>query len=347
MDAQTPASSPAPVAPAPAYLPAPKPPRRVSLFGVFLILCVLGVLSLFLMGAIASSVAAGQPKIGLIEVSGAISDEGARGLFGAGSAGGAREFMAQTAKAERDDAVKAVVIRINSPGGSASASQEMFEAVQRLRAKKPVICSMGDLAASGGYYIAAGCDKIYANPATLTGSIGVISEFPNYGDLARKLGVGQTIIKSGKFKDAGNPARPLTAEEQQLFQGMVNSIFAGFKADVVRGRSKATGGKLTAAKLAALATGRVFTGRQAKDVLLVDEIGGLYDAVQYAAQIGKISGEPEIKPMASSGGLGALFGASSSSGALGTLSNTFGESVGRGAVKQFEESAQTSAPVLR
>ena len=197
---------------------------------------------------------------------------------------------------------------------------------------------MGDLAASGGYYIAAGCDKIYANPASLTGSIGVISEFPNYAEIFKKVGLGQTIIKSGKFKDAGNPARPLTAEEQQLFQEMVNSIFAGFKADVVRGRAKATGGKLTATKLAALATGRVFTGRQAKDALLVDEIGGLYDAVEEAARVGKISGTPEIKSMATSSGLGALFGASSSAGAIGTLSNTFGESVGRGAVKQFEES---------
>ena len=340
MDASTPAPAPAPIAPAPVFVAPPKAPRRVSLWAVLLILFVLGVLSLFLMGAIASSVADSQPKIGLIEVSGAISDEGARGLFGAGSAGGAREFMAQTAKAEKDDAVKAVVIRVNSPGGSASASQEMFEAVQRLRAKKPVICSMGDLAASGGYYIAAGCDKIYANPASLTGSIGVISQFPNYGDLARKLGIGETTIKSGKFKDAGNPSRPLTAEEQQLFQEMVNSIFAGFKADVVRGRNKATGGKLTAAKLAGLATGRVFTGRQAKDALLVDEIGGLYDAVHYAGKLAKISGDPELKPMASSGGLGALFGASSSSGALGALSNSFGESVGRGAVKQFTESAQ-------
>ncbi|RYF46047.1 MAG: S49 family peptidase [Cytophagaceae bacterium] len=145
-----------------------------------------------------AAIAASQPKIGLIEVSGAISDEGARGLLGVGSAGGARDFMKQTEKAAEDDSIKAVVIRVNSPGGSASASQEMFQAVQRLRAKKPVICSMGDVAASGGYYIAAGCDKIYANPATITGSIGVISQFPNYGELARKLGVGETTVKSGK-----------------------------------------------------------------------------------------------------------------------------------------------------
>ncbi len=340
----SPAVAPAPQ-PVPIFVPVPTPPRKITFWQIFWIVIVSGILLMWIFGAIAGAIAESQPKIGLIEVSGAISDEGARGLLGAGSAGGARAFMDQTEKAANDDSVKAVVIRINSPGGSASASQEMFEAVQRLRAKKPVICSMGDLAASGGYYIASGCDKIYANPATLTGSIGVISEFPNYSELARKLGVGATVIKSGKFKDAGNPARPLTAEEQKLFQDMVNSIFAEFKRDVVRGRKAATGGKLTAEKLAALATGRVFTGRQAKAVLLVDENGGLYEAVQEAAKRGKISGTPQIKEMGGGGGLGALFGASSSSGALGAITNTFGESVGRGAVRELQEQAQTQSNI--
>lgn len=302
---------------------------------------------MWIVGAIAAAAAASQPKIGLIEVSGAITDEGARGLLGAGGAGGARQFMEQTEKAANDDSVKAVVIRVNSPGGSASASQEMFQAVQRLRAKKPVICSMGDVAASGGYYIAAGCDKIYANPATLTGSIGVISQFPNYGELARKLGIGETTVKSGKFKDAGNPTRDLTPEEKKLFQDMVNSIFAEFKNDVVRGRKAATGSKLTAQKLALLATGRVFTGRQAKAALLVDENGGIYEAVQEAAKRGKLptTEKPTIKEFSGGGGLSSLFGASSPSGALGALTNTFGESVGRGAVRELQEQAQTGSTV--
>ncbi|BCM91707.1 putative signal peptide peptidase SppA [Abditibacteriota bacterium] len=335
-----------PPTPVPVFAPVPVPPRKISFWKVFWIVVVSGILLLWIWGAIASLVAASQPQIGLIEVSGAITDQGAKGLLGAGSAGGAREFMEQTEKAEKDDSVKAVVIRINSPGGSASASQEMFEAVQRLRAKKPVICSMGDVAASGGYYIAAGCDKIYANPATLTGSIGVISEFPNYSELFRKVGLGATTIKSGKFKDAGNPARPLTAEEKQLFQDMVNSIFAEFKNDVVRGRKAATGGKLTAEKLASLATGRVFTGRQAKAALLVDENGGLYDAIQDAAKRANITGTPKIKEFSSGGGLGALFGASSSSGILGAITNTFGESVGRGAVRELQQQTQSNLPTI-
>ena len=341
--APSPTSSPTPV---PVFVPVPTPPRRITLWQVFWILIVSAILLMWIVGAISAAATAGQPKIGLIEVSGAITDEGARGLLGAGGAGGARQFMEQTEKAANDDTIKAVVIRVNSPGGSASASQEMFQAVQRLRAKKPVICSMGDVAASGGYYIAAGCDKIYANPATLTGSIGVISEFPNYGELARKLGVGTTVIKSGKFKDAGNPARPLTAEEQKLFQNMVNSIFAEFKNDVVRGRKAATGGKLTPQKLALLATGRVFTGKQAKAALLVDDNGGLYEAVQEAAKRGNISDtSPTIKEMGGGGGLGALFGASSSSGILGAITNTFGESVGRGAVRELQQQAQSQSTI--
>ena len=352
MDANTspvPPSSPvsAPPAPVPIYVQVPPPSRKITFPQLFWILLVSGLLLMWIVGAMAAATAESQPKIGLIEVSGAISDEGARGLLGAGSAGGARAFMEQTAKAANDDSVKAVVIRVNSPGGSASASQEMFEAVQRLRAKKPVICSMGDIAASGGYYIAAGCDKIYANPATLTGSIGVISQFPNYAEIFKKLGLGETTIKSGKFKDAGNPSRALTAEEKQLFQNMVNSIFAEFTRDVVRGRKAATGGKLTAQKLALLATGRVFTGRQAKDALLVDENGGLYDAVQEAAKRGKISGTPEIKTFTSGGGLSSLLGASSSTQGLDALSNTFGESVGRGAVRELQAQAQNGVPTMR
>ncbi|RYX81738.1 signal peptide peptidase SppA, partial [bacterium] len=324
----------------------PTPPKKLTIWQIFWIFIVCGTLLLWLVGGIIAAVASTQPRIGLIDVSGAISDEGARGLFGAGSAGGAREFMEQTEKAAKDDTIKAVVIRVNSPGGSASASQEMFEAVQRLRAKKPVICSMGDVAASGGYYIAAGCDKIYANPATLTGSIGVISQFPNYGELFRKVGLGETTIKSGKFKDAGNPSRPLTAEEKKLFQDMVNSIFTEFKNDVVRGRKAATGGKLTAQKLALLATGRVFTGRQAKEALLVDENGGLYDAIQEAAKRGKIEGTPKIREFSGGGALGSLFGASSSGGIMGALTNTLGESVGRGAVRELQQQAQTSSPAF-
>ena len=216
-----------------------------------------------------------KPSVGLIELSGPISDSGAGGLLG-GTSGGARGFIREVEAARKDDNIKSVVIRINSPGGAASASQEMYEAVMRLRKAKPVICSMGDVAESGGYYTAAACTKIYANRATTTGSIGVITEFPNYQELAKKVGIGQSIIKSGKFKDTGNPARPLTAEEKQLFQGLITNLYNQFVNDIVTGRKEATKGQLTREKLLKLANGRVYTGEQAVQNKLIDETGDLY-----------------------------------------------------------------------
>ena len=280
-----------------------------------------------------------QPSIGLIEVSGAISDAGASTLLG-GTAGGARQFIRQTEAARKDPQIKAVVIRVNSPGGSASASQEMYEAVMRLRREKPVICSMGDVAASGGYYTAAACNKIYANRATTTGSIGVITEFPNYQELAQKIGIGSAIIKSGKFKDTGNPARPLTDEEKQLIQGLIKNLYAQFVGDVVAGRKEATKGQLTREKLLKLADGRVYTGEQAVKNGLIDETGDLYTAVNYARQQAKL---PEDAPVTSlsggGGGLLSVFGASSQSAAE-TLSQSAGAAFARGAMSEFTSEAK-------
>ena len=325
--------------PTPVYLP----PKRKPSYGlwpwlaliIFLGISFLGVL---LIGALLGDVA--KPSVGLIEVSGAISDSGASGLLG-GTSGGARDFIRQIESARQDPNIKAVVIRINSPGGAASASQEMYEAVMRLRSEKPVICSMGDVAASGGYYTAAACSKIYANRATTTGSIGVITELPNYQELARKVGVSQAIIKSGKFKDTGNPARPLTAEEKQLFQGLINNLYQQFVGDVVAGRKAATAGKLTRAKLLKLADGRVYTGEQAVQNGLVDEIGDLYTAVRYANKQAKLDEDAPVTPLASGGGLGSLFGASVQS-AIGGISESAGAAFARGALNQFQTQAQNS-----
>ena len=251
---------------------------------------VIGFIGLSLIAsAVGGSVATGS-SVGLVELSGMITDQGASGLLG-GRSGGARAFMEDLERAEKDPNVKAVVIRVNSPGGSASASQEMYEAVLRLRKKKPVICSMGDVAASGGYYVAAACNKIYANPSTITGSIGVISQFLNYQGLFRKVGLDETTIKSGKFKDAGNPNRPLTADERKYFQGMVLSIYGQFVDDIAAGRKDATKGKLTREKVRVLADGRVYTGKQAKANQLVDEVGGLHDATRAAAKAGGLDVE--------------------------------------------------------
>ncbi len=270
------------------------------------------------------------PGIGLIELSGEISDEGTSSPL-SGSTSGAREIIEELNKARRDSSIKAVVIRINSPGGSASASQEMYEAVQELRQSgKPVICSMGDLAASGGYYVASGCDTIYANGSTLTGSIGVISQYLNYAGLFKKLGLEQATIKSGLFKDAGNPARPLTPQEKQLFQAMIMNVYNQFVNDVARGRK----GKLTRAEILKLANGRVYTGEQAKANKLIDKLGGLNDAIRDAASRAGLTGEPNVKSLSSRRGVsGSLLGADSDA----TLSEAT-SSMGRAAGQAFAES---------
>jgi protease-4 len=260
--------------------------------------------------------------VGLINFYGAIADQEERSLFSRTS--GPRDFIEECEAARRDPSVKAVVIRINSPGGSAAASEEMYQAIRRLRAKKPVICSMGDVAASGGYYMAAACDKIYANPATLTGSIGVISQFMNVEGLAKKLGIGSATLTTGKYKDAGSPFRSLRPDERQLFQAMIRDIYSQFVDDVVAGRKSATGGKLTRASLLKIADGRVFTGRQAKKALLVDELGGLHDAVEAAAKLGGLK-KPVVREV-TSGGFGSMLGVEASTPASGFAAQ-FGEGV--------------------
>lgn len=284
-------------------------------------------------------------KIGVIELSGAISDEGASGVLG-GSTGGAREIIEQIEKARKDSSIKAVVIRVNSPGGSAAASQEMFNAVQKLKAVKPVVCSMGDLAASGGYYVAAACDTIYANGSTLTGSIGVISQFLNYGALFRKVGLDETTIKSGQFKDAGNPSRPLTPQEKQLFQAMINDVYRQFVDDIAKGRK----GKLTRAQIVKLADGRVYTGSQAQKFKLVDKIGGLSEAIFEAAKRASISGEPKVKYLNSRGGvLGSLLGSSNESSAAkfsSEIGKSAGESFARSLLQQLKAD-ESNIPTLR
>ena len=334
-----PSSTPHPVPP---YV-APKRKNNSALWLALGIVSFLGLsfIGLALIAALAGDVA--KPSVGLIEVSGPITDSGASGLLG-GTSGGARDFIREVETARQDPQIKSVVIRINSPGGSASASQEMYGAVMRLREEKPVIASMGDVAASGGYYVAAACDKIYANRATTTGSIGVITQLLNYQDLFDKLGLDEATIKSGKFKDAGNPARPLTPEERQLFQGLINNLYNQFVNDIVAGRKEATNGKLTRAKLIPLADGRVFTGEQAAKNGLIDATDDLYAAVKFAAREGGLSEEDTpITPLSDGGGLGALFGASSR-GPIGSavdgLSQIAGAAFARGALGQVKSEAK-------
>ncbi len=186
--------------------------------------------------------------------------------------------------------VKAIVLRIDSPGGGVVPSQEIYDAVRQVRSKtsKTVIASMGNVAASGGYYIAAATDRIVANPGTLTGSIGVIMETANVEGLLQKIGIEGVVIKSGKFKDVGSPLRKMSEEERGLMQAVMDDVHKQFIEAVAEGRA------MELAEAQALADGRIFTGRQAKEAKLVDELGNLDDAIQLAADIVGIEGEPKV-----------------------------------------------------
>lgn len=188
---------------------------------------------------------------------------------------------------ERRD-VKAVVLRIDSPGGAVGPSQEIHSAIKRLRKHKVVVASMGSVAASGGYYAAVAANKIVANPGTITGSIGVIVEFINAEELLTKIGVKGYVVKSGKFKDTGSPLRKMTADEERLLQDMINDVNTQFIKAVAEGR------KLKIEDVEKLADGRVFSGAQALDKGLIDSLGDLTDAVDLSAKLAKISGKPEV-----------------------------------------------------
>lgn len=187
---------------------------------------------------------------------------------------------------EEDPSIAGVVIRINSPGGAVAPSQEIYDAVKRM--KKPVVSSMASVAASGGYYVAAATKKIYANPGTITGSIGVIMEFANLEKLYEWAKIRRFSIKTGRFKDAGSEYRAMAPEERALFQGMIDDVLLQFKQAVVDGR------KLTMAQVTEVADGRIFSGAQAKKAKLVDELGSLDDAIKGVAEMAKIKGKPDV-----------------------------------------------------
>ncbi len=186
----------------------------------------------------------------------------------------------------KNDGVRAVVLRVDSPGGGVAPSQEIYDAVWRARQKKPVVASLGGEAASGGYYIASACQTIVANPGTLTGSIGVIMHTGTVSELLKKIGVSPTTLKAGKFKDIGSPFREMTEEERKLLGDVLDNVHEQFIAAVARGRS------LKVDDIRPLADGRIFSGQQALELHLVDRLGGLEDAVKVAAERAGITGEP-------------------------------------------------------
>lgn len=201
-----------------------------------------------------------------------------------------RQTVEQLKKFSELPTVKAIVIRIDSPGGGVVPSQEIYDAVNRIRkdSDKTVLTSMGTVAASGGYYIASATDRIIANPGTLTGSIGVIMELANLQQLFKKLGVESIVIKSGRYKDMASPFRKMTREDRAILQSVLDDVHAQFIDAVAEGRS------LDVTAVRSLADGRIFTGRQAQEVKLVDELGDLEYAIRLAAEMAGIEGEPRV-----------------------------------------------------
>jgi protease-4 len=270
-----------------------------------LVLLLLVLVPLLIMAAAVSTIGGGKGigggNVALIRVTGGITGgKSSADIFGGGTAG-AEDLVSQLEKARKDDSIKAIVLRINSPGGSAAGSEEVWREIMRVRKTgKPVYTSMADVAASGGYYIASASDRIFADAATVTGSIGVIYSGADMSELYKKIGFKPETIKSGKFKDTGNPARPLTPEERALIQGIIDNIFAQFVKAVAEGR------KMPEAQVRKLADGRVYTGDQALKLKLIDEIGGLRETTLAAAKAGGVKGEPKVTEYRRGGFLGTL-----------------------------------------
>jgi len=242
----------------------------ILIFTSVVAVAMLGISLLFVLGSKSSDFEFGE-KVGIIELKGVIVD--------------AKQVIHNLKRFREDDSIKAIVIRIDSPGGAVGPAQEIFREIRKTSNKKKVIASMGAIAASGGYYVAAGSDGIVANPGTITGSIGVIMGFTNYEELLQKIGLVPIVIKSGEFKDMGSPVRKMTAVEQKILKNFAKKIHQQFILDIVKGR------KMDQAKVESLADGRIFTGQESKDLGLVDRIGNLEDAIAWAGQLGGIKGK--------------------------------------------------------
>ena len=223
----------------------------------------------------------GGARIGIVEAKGQIGD-GQSGVD-------AEKIIRVLKKYGKDDEIKAIVLRVDSPGGSVAPSQEIHDAIKKLKAKKKVVVSMGSLAASGGYYISAPADKIFAEPGTLTGSIGVIFMHFNVKGLLELAKVEETTLKSGKYKDTLSPFRPIQETDREEIQGISDDVYTQFVQAVAEGRG------LPESRVREIAEGRIYTGRRAKELKLVDELGGMDEAVLAAWQLAGQSGEPKVQ----------------------------------------------------
>ncbi len=210
-------------------------------------------------------------KVGVVEITGIIKE--------------ATPVVNSLKQFRKDDSIKAIVLRIDSPGGGVGPSQEIYREVRKTVKTKKVVASMGAVAASGGYYVAAGTDGIVANPGTITGSIGVIMGFTNFEAVLKKIGLIPIVIKSGPYKDTGSPVRPMSAEEREMLEQFVRKIHSQFVKDVASGRNMAE------QNVEKVADGRIFSGEDAVALGLVDRLGNLEDAVEWAGRLGGITGE--------------------------------------------------------
>lgn len=239
------------------------------ILGLFILLIIVSIILVLFQ----KSVPIGD-RIALIHIEGLITDS--------------KETMEELKEYVKNPAIKAIVLRIDSPGGAVAPAQEIYEEVRKAAAKKKVLVSMGSVAASGGYYIASPATRIIANPGTLTGSIGVIMEIPNIEGLLKKLGIKTEVVKSGRHKDIASIFRGIGEEERVILQGVLDNVHEQFIKAVAEGR------KMLPEDVKKIADGRVFTGEQALKVGLIDELGDLEDTVQAAAKLSGIKGEPVI-----------------------------------------------------
>jgi protease-4 len=243
---------------------------------------VLFVFTVWLILTVSDDGLPGGAKVAVVEVEGVIGVGSDRGLD--------TESIIRTLGEYRDDpSVRAVVLRIDSPGGVVAPTQEIFTAVRRLReAKKPVVASLGSVAASGGYYVAVSADRIFASPGTLTGSIGVVMQLANVEGLLKKVGVEYVVVKAGAYKDVGNIARAMTPEERRILQSLLDDVYDQFISAVAEGRG------LEPQAVRAFAEGRIYSGRQAQGLKMVDDLGGLEDAIEAAAKMAGLPPKPKV-----------------------------------------------------
>jgi protease-4 len=248
----------------------------------------LGLLGVFVLLVFAGAFFFAYLTGGESKVLSMLSDDGVGVLLIDGAIDDSREPLSELKRFKEAPWIKAVVVRIDSPGGAVAPTQEIFEEIRKIKAQKPVIASMGGMATSGGYYIASACDKIVANPGTLTGSIGVIMQLANVEDLMKKIGVRGYNVKSGPNKDIGSPFQDLSAEGRAILQGVVDSVHSQFISAVAKGRD------MDEAAVRKLSDGRIYSGAQAKALGLVDNFGTLEDAIDLAAKQAGIESDPAV-----------------------------------------------------